>query len=115
MAQGRRNDGVLYTGMQSRRTVVQSEERQKDKDERSVRKAQLKPIHTDLLGLIDAERATLSEQVLEYVRADVPEEDIKSALLSVKMYETYLKDFKLKLFTIMRNHEKIPVVDDEKE
>lgn len=105
------NDSFLYSGQTSASRREQKADERKLALERA--KAELKPRADAITDHIDKEKQRIQEDVLEYIKADTHPDDIKSILLALKMYDSYLSTLKLKLSTILRHEEKTRKAQDD--
>lgn len=101
-----RSDGLLHTGMTSRTALTQVRNRRNRQATKRASYEQLKPIHEELLNKIQSERDGIAQSILGYVNASMDTEEIKETLVAMRMYDEFLKSFKLDVFNIMRERER---------
>ena len=99
---GMRDDAMLYTGMTSASFARQKVATEKRKEEKTEKLQQLLPAADVVFAEIKKEKALIAQNVLKCVAMDTPEENIKSLLLSYRMYDVYLSKFQGSLATILR-------------
>ena len=54
---------------------------------------------------IEKEKANIQKQVLTYIQTDTPKEDVKSTLLALKFYSTYLVTLQNNLKNLLRSQD----------
>ena len=96
-----RNDAILYSGLAT------YEELRKERIAEKQRKAKvLLPVEQVLFDEIDRERKGISKQLITFIEADTEPENLKSVLLALKMYDSYLIGLKNRLTNIVRQAKK---------
>jgi hypothetical protein len=83
-----RNDKILYSGQTSvSKRLDKLEERAREKVSKQKK---LSPAAEVVFDYIEKEKKSIQTQVLNYVQTDTKEENLKSTLLALKFYDTYL-------------------------
>jgi len=97
-----RDDSILYTGATSER-MVRREIKNKERDEAKISKrSALTPAAEVVFNLIEKEKEDVVNSLLSFILTDTPDEDLKSTILSLKMYSGYLLELQAKVKNVLR-------------
>lgn len=98
-----RNDNSLWTGQSSvTRRVQKLEDKAREKQ---IKTKKLSPAADVVFEYIEKEKANIQKQVLTYIQTDTPKEDVKSTLLALKFYSTYLVTLQNNLKNLLRGQD----------
>jgi hypothetical protein len=99
-----RDDSLLYSGQtsQSRRAYKEELRRQKREEARG----KLLPSEQVIFEFLEKERENIAKQLLVYIQTDTTDENLKSTLLALKMYDSYLVTQKNQLTNLLRQAKK---------
>lgn len=99
-----RNDGILWSGQTSASRITEKlEERKREKLKK---REKLSPAADVVFEYINKEKQNIQAQLLNYIQTDTNDENLKSTLLALKFYNTYLTTLQNNLRNILRKEAK---------
>lgn len=106
-----RNDGYLYSGQTS--ASRRAEKELARQIERAEKRRKLTPSADVILDLIEKEKATVQQKLLDYITTDKTEDELKAVLISLKLYSEYLESLKNSVQNILRHKDSKKEATDE--
>jgi len=97
-----RDDSILYTGVNSER-LERREQKIKERGEAKVAKrTALTPAAEVVFNLIEKEKQEIVMSLMGFIQTDTTDKDLKSTILSLKMYSSYLLELQTKVRNVLR-------------
>lgn len=100
-----RNDAFLSSGLTTNATRSRIIEKRKQRDEKDFNRAVLRP-EVELIRIeIASLRSEIAKELINLIHVEMKPEDVKSAVIGLKLADSKLVKFELHLMKIMRVHD----------
>lgn len=97
-----RTDSELYTGITSASYAKVRAEKKQQAQAKKSKQQRLKPDAHIVMDLIAKEQAELPKRIWELTNLETTEENMRSTVLALKLYDSYLTTFKTSIQSVLR-------------
>lgn len=97
-----RATGSLYTGLHSQSFVKQHKKRLEDAEDKAGKQAELAPKADLVFAEITKERDLIAKELGNIIHIEMPEQDVKAAVLGLKLADQRLTALSRRLENILR-------------